>query len=133
MFKNLRSFWQGRHFLDEVYGEFREMLEGAENMFWMVCHVLLHNANEPGPKQKIHDSDKQINKLQKKLRRRTVEHLALQPTVDASVCLILMSVVKDVLIARHFKRIIAHLVNVATSTMLPLSDIDYFDDRRQSE
>ena len=220
MFKNLRSFWQGRHFLDEVYGEFREMLEGAENMFGMVCRALLHNENEPGLGQKVHDADKQINKLQKQMRRRIVEHLALQPTVDVSVCLILMSIIKDgerlgdycknlyevvellngpldrkeyseyfgeldkdiaalfgdtrsavfdadeekarsawdvenriaklcdsivsrvagaplstnhavcfVLIARHFKRIVAHLVNIATSTILPLSDIDYFDAR----
>ena len=220
MFKNLKSFWQGRHFLDEVYGEFREMLEGAENMFGIVCHALLHNANGPDLGQKIHDADKQVNKLERQVRRRIVEHLALQPTVDVSVCLILMSIVKDgerigdycknlyevvellnepldrkeysayfgeldkdivtlfgdtrcavfdadeekarsawdvenriaklcdsivsrvaksplstnravcfVLIARHFKRIVAHLVNIATSTILPLSDIDYFDAR----
>jgi len=217
MFKNLRSFWKGRHFLDEVYGEFREMLEGAERMFGMVCCALLENAHEVSLGQRIHDADRQINTLQKQMRRRIVEHLALQPTVDVSVCLILMSVVKDgerlgdycknlyevvellnepldrkeyseyfgeldkdiialfgntrdavfnadeekartawdvenriaklcdslveriaksslsnnravcfALIARHFKRIVAHLTNIATSTILPLSDIDYF-------
>ncbi len=217
MFKNLWSFWKGRHFLDEVYGEFREMLEGAERMFGMVCRALLQNADEANLGQKIHDADKQINMLQKQMRRRIIEHLALQPTVDVSVCLILMSVVKDgerlgdycknlyevvellnepldrkeyseyfgeldrdivtlfgytreavfnadeekarmtwdvenriaklcdsiveriakaplstnhavcfALIARHFKRIVAHLTNIATSTILPLSDIDYF-------
>ena len=221
MFKNLRSFWKGRHFLDEVYNEFREMLEGAERMFEMVCRALLQNADEANLGQKIHDADKQINKLQKQMRRRIIEHLALQPTVDVSACLILMSVVKDgerlgdycknlyevvellsepierqeyaeyfneldrdivalfgytqsaffeadeekarltwdvenriakrcdriveriakaplstnravcfALIARHYKRIVAHLVNIATSSILPLSDIDYFDERR---
>ena len=224
MFKNLRSFWKGRHFLDEVYGEFREMLEGAERMFGMVCRALLQNADEANLGQKIHDEDKQINSLQKKMRRRIIEHLALQPTVDVSVCLILMSVVKDgerlgdycknlyevaellnepldrkeyseyfgeldkeivalfkttrdavfnadeekackawdvenklaklcdnlveriakaplstnralcfALIARHFKRIVAHLTNIATSTILPLSDIDYFVERGLGE
>ncbi|MHC4437409.1 MAG: PhoU domain-containing protein [Planctomycetota bacterium] len=33
------------------------------------------------------------------------------------------------LVARHFKRIVAHLVNIATAVILPLSDIDYFDER----
>ena len=33
------------------------------------------------------------------------------------------------LVARHFKRIMAHLVNIATSVVLPLSDLDYFDER----
>ncbi|MBN2314278.1 MAG: hypothetical protein JXM79_10135 [Sedimentisphaerales bacterium] len=224
MFKNLRSFWKGRHFLDEVYSEFREMLEGAERMFEVVCRVLLENADEANLGQKIHAADKQINTLQKQMRRRIIEHLALQPTVDVSVCLILMSVVKDgerlgdycknlyevvellnepldrkeyseyfgeldkeilslfritrdavfnadedkarkawdvenrtakhcdhlveriakaslltnravcyVLIARHFKRIVAHLTNIATSTILPLSDIDYFIERGLGE
>jgi phosphate uptake regulator len=224
MFKDLRSFWKGRHFLDEVYGEFREMLEGAERMFVMVCRALLQNTDVANLGQQIHEADRQINKLQKQMRRRIVEHLALQPTVDVSVCLILMSVIKDgerlgdycknlyevvellneplgreeyskyfdeidkdilalfgttreavfnadeekarmawdvenriaklcdrlveriakaplstnravcfALIARHFKRIVAHLVNIATSSILPLSDIDYFDERRLQE
>ena len=34
------------------------------------------------------------------------------------------------LIARYFKRIIAHLVNIATSVVLPLSDLDYCDEER---
>lgn len=34
-----------------------------------------------------------------------------------------------VLIARHFKRIAAHLVNIATSVILPLDEIDYFDEK----
>lgn len=35
------------------------------------------------------------------------------------------------LIARYFKRIVAHLVNIATSVILPLSELDYFDERRE--
>lgn len=34
------------------------------------------------------------------------------------------------LIARHFKRIAAHLVNIATSVILPLDELDYFDEKR---
>lgn len=221
MFRNLLSFWKGRHFLDEVYNEFREMLDDADRMFVMVCDALLHNVKEPNLTQKIHDADKEINRLQKKVRKRIMEHLALQPSLDISVCLILMSLLKDgerlgdycknlseitelldepidikeyteyfgeldkdiielfrhtrkavfeadeekarlaweienriaklcdniicriatsslsanravcfVLIARHFKRIVAHLANIATSTILPLSDIDYFDEQK---
>ena len=37
------------------------------------------------------------------------------------------------LIARHYKRIVAHLVNIATSSIVPLSDIDYFDERSLRE
>jgi two-component system alkaline phosphatase synthesis response regulator PhoP len=43
-------------------------------------------------------------------------------SVNEAVCLALM--------ARHFKRIVAHLTNIATSVILPLSDLDYYDERR---
>jgi phosphate uptake regulator len=34
------------------------------------------------------------------------------------------------LIARYYKRLVAHLANIATSVILPLSDLDYFDERK---
>jgi len=46
-------------------------------------------------------------------------------SVNEAVCL--------ALIARHFKRIVAHLTNIATSVILPLSELDYFDERRALE
>jgi len=108
MFKNLRSFWKGRHFLDEVYGEFREMLEGAERMFGMVCRAWA--------------VENRIAKLCDSL----VERIAKAPlSTNRAVCY--------ALIARHFKRIVAHLTNIATSTILPLSDIDYFVERGLGE
>ena len=46
-------------------------------------------------------------------------------SVNKAVCL--------ALIARHFKRIVAHLTNIATSVILPLSELDYYDERRANE
>jgi len=222
MFRNLLSFWKGKDFLAQVFEEFKSMLDDTEIMFKASCGRLLDNVDEPGLKQKIYDIDKKVNNLQKDIRKRVVEHLSLQPTVDVAACLVLMSVVKDaerlgdycknlyevtellekpigrelftkyfdgiekdivemfdltkkafidadeekarltwdyktrltkdcnrivselsncdlsvneavcmVLIARYFKRLIAHLVNIATSVILPLSDLDYFDEKRQ--
>jgi len=224
MFKNLLSFWKGKDFLAQVFEEFKSMLDDSEFMFKSVRSRLLDNVEEPDLKQKIYDIDKKVNLLQKDIRRRIVEHLSLQPTVNVTACLVLMSVVKDaerlgdycknlyevteliaepvdqqlftnyfkeidkdimklfeqtkkafieadedmarltwdyekriakdcdrivanlaqsdlsvneavcfVLIARHFKRLAAHLVNIATSVILPLSDLDYFDEKRQAE
>ena len=45
-------------------------------------------------------------------------------TVNEAVCY--------TLIARYFKRVIAHLVNIATSVVLPISDLDYFDEKRSA-
>ena len=224
MFKNLLSFWKGKDFLSGVFGDFKDMLDDGEIMFKAVCGRLLENEDEPDLKQRIYDIDKKVNLLQKHIRKRIVEHLSLQPTVDITACLILMSVVKDAerlgdycknlyqvseylqrpldkalftryfddvsggivslfeqtkeafieadeekarkswkyertiakkcdgivsqvarsslsvneavcfaLVARHFKRIVAHLVNISTSVILPLSDLDYFDERRDEQ
>ncbi|KPK44348.1 MAG: hypothetical protein AMJ65_03220, partial [Phycisphaerae bacterium SG8_4] len=46
-------------------------------------------------------------------------------SVNEAVCL--------ALVARHFKRIVSHLVNIATSVVLPLSDLDYFDETRENQ
>jgi phosphate uptake regulator len=35
------------------------------------------------------------------------------------------------LIARYFKRLAAHLANIGTSVILPVSDLDYFDEKRR--
>ncbi len=221
MFKNLLSFWKGKDFLLQVMEDFRIMLDEAESMFEAVCARLTGGGDDPELKERIYRMDKKVNELQKEIRRRIVEHLSLQPTVDVNACLILMSVVKDAerlgdysknlyevtellehpidkslfsqyfdsldsdivklfgqtrdafigadeekarstwdyhrrinkacdkivkkvaksnlsvneavsfaLIARYFKRIVSHLVNIATSVVLPLSDLDYFDEKR---
>lgn len=222
MFKNLLAFWKGKDFLAQVVEEFGNMLNDTEEMFKKVCNKLLNNEEQPGLEDTIYEIDKRVNLLQKDIRKRIVEHLALQPSVDVPACLLLMSVVKDAerlgdycknlfqvtkcldkpidksrfislfekmdeeiltlfsatkeafiksdeakaklswqyerkiakncdqlvvklsksnlsvneavcftLIARYFKRLTAHLANIATSVILPLSDLDYFDERRK--
>ncbi len=222
MFKNLLNFWKGKDFLSKVLEEFKDMLEGTHSMFDSVCKRLIYNEEQDNLEQEIYEIDKKVNTLQKDIRTRVVEHLSLQPCVDVSTSLLLMSVVKDAerlgdysknllevvsflqkpidintykglfgdldkkiselfletekafiesdekrarkswdyerevkkraneilakvvksdlsvneavcfaLIARYFKRISAHLTNIATSVVLPLSDLDYFDEKRR--
>lgn len=224
MFKNLLGFWKGKDFIAQVFGEFNKMLNHSEYMFKTVTEDLLTHAQTPGLKQKIYEEDKSVNVEQRDIRRRIVEHLTLQPTVEFNASLVMMSVVKDAerlgdycknlyevtvlldkplnnelyaqyfngldqeilqlfdqtksafidadeakaeqawnierriakscdatieklaksdlsvneavcftLIARHYKRIVAHLVNIATSVILPLHDLDYFDEKRTQD
>ena len=221
MFKNLLAFWKGKDFLSQVLGDFKQMLDHAENLFIMVSGALLENNKPANLKDNVYSVDKKINRLERAIRKRIVEHLTLQPTVNTPSCLCLMSVVKDAerlgdytknlyeviellekpvdrktfdtyfddidkniltlfrdtkeafvgdddskaastyrlesklvkecdailvrlaksslstneavcytLIARHFKRIAAHLVNISTSVVLPISELDYFDERK---
>jgi phosphate transport system protein len=224
MFANLSRFWKGGAFVAKALEEFKEMLDNTETMYALVRDRLLEEAQEPDLEEKIREIDKGVNDAQRDIRKRIIEHLSLQPTVDVNACLLLMSVVKDAerlgdyaknlyevtqlqdkpidielfrryfgdmdkdvstlfqltreafvesdetkaqmawvyenkvakwcdnvvkelaksdvsvneavcftLIARHFKRIVAHLVNIATSVVLPLSDLDYFDEKRTIE
>jgi len=223
MFKNLLSFWQGKDFLSQVMADFTLMLDHAENIYTMVCQALLENKKPDDLKDNVYKIDIKINKLQRCIRTRIVEHITLQPAVDTNTCLCLMSVIKDAerigdytknlyevielldkpidrkiydsyfddidkdiltlfketkeafiqeddnkakasyhlesklvkecdtiltklaksdlsanecvcytLIARYFKRIAAHLVNISTSVVLPISELDYFDEKRIS-
>lgn len=224
MFSNLSSFWRGRTFMTTVLEEFKQMLGQTEEMYVLVRARLVDGAQAPDPEDRIWEIDKQVNAAEKDIRKRIVQHLSLQPTVDVNACLLLMSVVKDAerlgdyaknlyevtrllaepipvdvftryfdtidrdiltlfsltrdaflesdeekarlawgyerkitkwcdnvvrelaqgessanravcltLIARYFKRIVAHLANIATSVVLPLTDLDYFDEKRTME
>lgn len=224
MFKNLLHFWKGKDFLTQVLENFKNMLDDTQKMFSAVCKELIHNQEQPDLKEKLYSIDRKVNTLEKEIRKRIIEHLTIQPSVDVSTSLILMSVVKDaerlgdycknlfevsnlldnpidknkyqelfnsidveildlfehtkqafiesdeekaaeswdskkeiaqrceriiekvaksnlsvneavcfVLMARHFKRLASHLTNIATSVILPLTDLDYFDERRSGE
>ena len=224
MFRNLLGFWSGKSYLEKVLDEFSRMVETAEKMYLMV----MEDYFEPNPdkdfKQTIYDMDQQINKHERYIRKRIVEHLSIDPKKGLNVSLILMSVVKDAervgdlikniletgrmlerpfereeftlyfndfptrlagyfsttlktfvefdeekayqlvtdarafakecdaiiqrladsqltanravcftVTARFMKRIASHLVNIATAVIVPLSDLDYFDERRMSD
>jgi hypothetical protein len=62
------------------------------------------------------------NKLAKWCDSVVVELAHSDLSVNEAVCFTLL--------ARYFKRIVAHLVNIATSVILPLSDLDYYDEKR---
>jgi len=220
MFKRLSQLWKGEDFFKQVFDDFKTMLDDTEGMFTSVCEKIIADKASPDLKDRTYKSDKNVNRLQKEIRRRIVEHLSIRQS-DAPTCLLLMSVVKDAerlgdyaknlfeisslldkpldkniylnlfdsiekdilqlfqqtkqafidldkneakkswlkekkiakrcdsiirelartsnistneavcltLIARHFKRIGAHLTNIATSVIVPLSDLDYFDEK----
>ena len=220
MFNNLISFWKGKDFLNEVLGDFERMLNDTENMFKEVCRKLLEGVSEKDLKDKIYKIDREVNTLEKEIRKRIVTHLSIQGNVDIPASLVLMSVVKDAerlgdyaknlfevtelldkpldkkiysdlfgnlhekileefeetrqafiksdqksarkvlnmertlvkkcdqivktlskssfdvntavcltLLARYFKRTSAHLANIASSVVLPISDLDFFDEK----
>ena len=220
MFKNLISFWKGRGYINEVLEEFNNMMQNAEKMFSEVCGLLIRGETKKGLKDNIYSIDKQVNNLERDIRKRVVAHLAFNNATDVPFSLVLMSVVKDAerlgdysknlfevwelmrlplnqdlykkyfdnldtkildqfkqtiqafmqsdedtankmllsereilkkcdiilehlsksnldaneavcftLIARYFKRISAHLTNIGSSVVMPITDLDFFDEK----
>lgn len=95
MFESLIGFWSGKDFLAHVLDDFAGMLKTAEQMYSDVMMHFCDDHLDADFVQGIYERDRSINTLERKIRRRIIEHLAVRPKVSLSVCLILMSVVKD--------------------------------------
>ena len=95
MLKELFGMGKEKGFLDEVLDQFQGMLNDTQLMFVSAYGSLFTKIEEPGLADKLYEIDRRVNAAQKDIRRRVIEHLTFQPTVDTSTCLILMSVVKD--------------------------------------
>ncbi|MFH1790499.1 MAG: PhoU domain-containing protein, partial [Candidatus Omnitrophota bacterium] len=184
------------------------------------CGKLLEGEAPPDLKDNIYRIDREVNLLEKEIRKRVVTHLSVQANVDLPFSLVLMSVVKDaerigdyaknmyeiselldkpidrksydelfgdmdkkilrefaetrsafinsekatarkvlelereivkkcdqvvknlaesdyptnlavslVLLARYMKRVAAHLANIGSSVVLPIQDLDFFDEK----
>ncbi len=95
MFKNLVQFWKGKDFISQVTDEFKVMLDDCEKMFRSSYDILVDNKKDPDLKVDIFKTDKKVNSSQKAIRRRIIEHMTVNPSVDAPACLLLFSVSKD--------------------------------------
>jgi phosphate transport system protein len=95
MFNNLLSFWKGKDFLTKVLEDFGTMLDDASQMYNLIIKQIIYKEETEGLKQKIYDIDQEINTKEKDVRKKIIEHLAIQPSVDVTTSLVLMSVVKD--------------------------------------
>lgn len=95
MFKDLVSFWKSRDFLKEVLDDFGRMMQDTQDMFKYVCDLLIHGIPQKDLKNNLYKIDKRVNKLERKIRIKIVEHLSLLPSNNLPFSLVLMSVVKD--------------------------------------
>lgn len=126
MFKNILEFFKGKDFLNQVLEDFKAMLDDAEEMFRSVCKKLIYNEDDPELKDKIYSIDKKINELQKDIRKRIVEHLAIQPSVNIPTSLLLMSVVKDAERLGDYSKNLYEVTTLLTKPINPNTFKDLF-------
>jgi len=122
MLKELIEAWRGRDLLSRMLGEFDEMLVDAEWMYRTTWRVVFR---EVAPKQveaKIYARDREVNRIQRRVRRQIIEHLTLRPEANLAACLVLMSVVKD---AERIGDYCKGIYEVGEGARLPFEDDSY--------
>jgi phosphate uptake regulator len=94
-FHELIKAWRGAGLLSKAMDEFVEMLEVCHWMYERAATSLWEETNVLEYKKAVREKDIQVNKMERQIRKRIIEHLAIRPGTGASQSLVLMSVVKD--------------------------------------
>jgi phosphate transport system protein len=213
----IKIFTEKTTLVDQMGVEFIKMLEMGKNMFISVTDFLYLGGDKKQVYEKIYPPDKELNKLECRIRSEIVTHISVAGSTNLSAVLIFMSVVKDAerigdyikntyevavrtanfkrgkygqeiadiknkivsafdsvmkvfkasdrqgainsireigklekqcdgmvndlvvnntiensvahaMVVRYFKRILAHLANIATAVIMPVNKLDYFDE-----
>lgn len=95
MLKELVDIWKHRGIMIKAVDLFGEMLEDTHYVFQRSWEVFVGNLGFEEEKANIKARDKEVNSKERQIRKLLVEHLTINPSMDASGCLALMSMVKD--------------------------------------
>lgn len=93
MFKDFLNFFNKPALVEKAEDEVHEMLNIAYEMFHYSMGVVIENKKE---REDIYKIDQRLNKLQIKVRKNVLEHLAINPAQDIIPSLILSTVVVDI-------------------------------------
>ncbi len=94
-FQSLFKAWRGQSLLSNTLDEFVEMLDNTHWMYRRAATALWEEADVEGFKKAIRERDILVNKAERRIRKKIIRHLAINPRSDINQSLILMSVVKD--------------------------------------
>ncbi len=95
MLKRILEALRARGLLEHMLKHFSDMLDDGEWMFDTATAVLMREKEAGEVRDAIFARDKKVNEEQRQIRKELVEHLTVAPGVNASACLVLMSVIKD--------------------------------------
>lgn len=93
MFKWLSKFWSKPGLMKEAEDIVNEMLRVSYDMFQYSMRIVIDKEKE---KEDIYKIDQELNEMQIEVRRKILEHLAINPAQDINPSLVLATVVVDV-------------------------------------
>ncbi len=124
MFRELLDAWRKSDPLKDMYEKLIAMLEAGQWMFDRGWEAVRKGRTEAAAKEDVYRRDIEVNRSERAIRRRIVEHLTMQPGVDIPACLILMSVVKD---AERIGDYCKNLLEAAELEAEPITECRFFD------
>jgi len=95
MFEKISRLWKGDAPLRKQYGQFAKMMDLDRALYRRVVEAMNKGGDLTSLEETVYRGDIEINKLERRIRKQIVTHLALNPGVEVTSCLILMSIVKD--------------------------------------
>lgn len=81
--------------VEEVFQYFEQMLEDGRYMFETASNTLLAGTDPEAVKEDLWATDKRINRLERRIRRRIITHLTMHGTGAIASDLVMMSIIKD--------------------------------------
>jgi len=93
LFSDFVKSWQKRSLLSEATDHCEEMLNIGQQMFEYSLGVLMDNEREA---EDIYAIDRRMNRLEVAVRRKIIEHLAVNPSQDVIAALFLSAIVGDI-------------------------------------
>ncbi len=101
MFREFFQLWKKAGLLSESLSETEKMLWMAKSMFSFSLRVLMEQEKE---EEDIYRIDRQLNRLQRNVRRRILEHLSINTQQDVTSCLVLITIVVDIEIIGDYSK-----------------------------
>lgn len=97
MLKELLSLFKTDDALERMGEDFSTMLDLANELTLRAGTVFFEESRNADEREEIARRDREINKLERSIRKQVIAHLTLNPgTADVPYCLLLMGIVKDV-------------------------------------
>ena len=95
MFREWLHVFKEDAVMTKILAEYEAMIEDARWMFHAIGQSLVGGEPPESFSEELLERDQRLNQAEKRIRKRIIEHLALNPAKDLGLCLVLFSGVKD--------------------------------------
>lgn len=110
MFKRLFSWWQEDVLLKEALDESASAIDKASEMFSLAMEVV---TDYPDEEANVYAMDRELNQTQVDIRKKVLEHLAINPNQDVTASLVLISIIIDIERVGDLAKNITELTQIA--------------------